>query len=395
MISVQEALEKVGSFKNNYGSEEVALSQALNCILAEDILADRDFPPYDRVTMDGIAINATVFEQGKRSFLIERVQAAGEPVQVLEDANKCVEVMTGAVLPQNTDSVIPYEDLLIEDGLAIIRADTIKRFQNVHLRGADSRAGHVLIEKDVRINASHIGILASTGKNTVLVKKTPTVAVCSTGDELVDVEVVPGPHQIRKSNVYMIASALKAEGIHAEIFHFPDEKKILKDGLSSLAEHFDVLLFSGGVSKGKFDFLPEVLLSLGLKTVFHRVAQKPGKPFLFGAFGSGTLVFGFPGNPVSTYICYHLYFRYWLYSSLGIKIRGQEVRLAAPVNFSAKLSYHVLVFLKNSEGVSEAVPIVGSGSGDMAGLIRAVGFITLPPERGEFQKGELFDLISF
>ncbi|KAA8485865.1 molybdopterin molybdotransferase MoeA [Arcticibacter tournemirensis] len=395
MISVQEALEKIESFKKDFGTEEVSLSDALHRILAEDIQADRDFPPYDRVTMDGIAINVTSFEQGRRSFALEKIQAAGDRVQVLDDPHKCIEVMTGAVLPQSTDGVIPYEDILIGEGKAFIKADTVRKFQNVHLRGTDSKAGSLLIEKGVRINASHIGVLASTGKNKVVVKRTPTVAVCSTGDELVDVEATPEPFQVRRSNVHMIASALMTEGIRAEVFHFPDDKFILTDGLKAIVKQFDVLLLSGAVSKGKFDFLPEVLLSLGLNTVFHRVAQKPGKPILFGSFESGKLVFGFPGNPVSTFVCYHLYFRYWLCQSLETPVVYVPVRLAEPVAFKPRLSYHLMVSLRNIAGVLEAVPVTGSGSGDLTGLVKAEGFVTLPAEEDVFEAGKLLWMIPF
>ncbi len=226
-------------------------------------------------------------------------------------------------------------------------------------------------------------------------KKTPTVAVCSTGDELVDVGAVPEPYQVRKSNVYMIASALQTEGIHAEIFHFPDDKLILAEGLNALITRFDVLLFSGAVSKGKFDFLPEVLLSLGLNTVFHRVAQKPGKPLLFGCFESGKLVFAFPGNPVSTFVCYHLYFRYWLCKSLETAFVHVPVRLADSVVFKHRLSYHLLVSLRNREGILEAVPVTGSGSGDLTGLASAAGFVTLPADEDVFKAGKLFWMTPF
>src|SRR4051794_22127709 len=187
MITVNEALALITTYARDFGVEEVPLLQSAKRILARDVIADRDFPPYHRVTMDGIAINTKAFDGGKRDFYIEAVQAAGAPLQVLRDEHNCIEVMTGAVLPDGTNAVIPYEDCIIKDGVAGIQSTAVKQYQNVHLQGNDSKTGTVLIQQNTTITPAHIGIMATVGLAKVPVYKLPVVAICSTGDELVDI----------------------------------------------------------------------------------------------------------------------------------------------------------------------------------------------------------------
>jgi molybdopterin molybdotransferase len=392
MTTVHEALTHITAYATNFGKEEIPLLSAAEKVLADDVIADRDFPPYHRVTMDGIAINTKAFDAGKRDFYIENIQAAGTSLQVLKDDANCIEVMTGAVLPGGADAVIPYEECNITNGIATVQSPSIRQYQNVHLQGTDCKKETVLIPKNTVITPAHIGIMATVGWHRVMVYKNPVVAICSTGDELVDVTATPLPHQIRKSNVYMLAAALQQEGIAAQLHHLKDDKEAMQEQLATMLNEYDVLLLSGAVSKGKFDYLPEVLTSLGMQTVFHRVAQRPGKPFLFGAFANGKLVFGFPGNPVSTFVCYHIYFKTWLHTSLHRVTKNVTARLGKPISFQPKLSFHVLVTLEYQEGICYANPIIGANSGDMPSLINAGGIITLPAEKDTFEEGDIFEV---
>jgi molybdopterin molybdotransferase len=156
-----------------------------------------------------------------------------------------------------------------------------------------------------------------------------------------------------------------------------------------------VLLFSGAVSKGKFDHLPGVLGALGMKTLFHNIAQKPGKPLLFGNVEQGPLVFGFPGNPVSTWVCYQLYFRHWLYCSLGLNVPKVQAALSRPLNFKPSLTHHVLVKLEAADGAIKAVPFSTSTSGDMVNLMQADGLLSLPADEDFFAEGRVFDVLEF
>lgn len=395
MISVKEALELILRQKADFGTEKVALLQSAGRLLAEDVHADRDLPPFNRVMMDGIAIRAAAFESGRRDFTIENIQAAGQEQKNLANAEACIEVMTGAMLPENTDAVIPYEQCELSNGSANVVAETVKAGQNIHNKALDGREGDVLLQKGTKITATAIALLASAGYAQVSVFKLPKVAVCSTGDELVDVHEQPQIHQIRSSNSYMLASALMSEGIEASVFHLPDNQEELTKGISSLKKDYDALLFSGAVSKGKFDFLPDVLQMLGMHTVFHSVAQKPGKPFLLGVFDDGPIVFGFPGNPVSTFACYQLYFRNWLYASLGKEVQNEQAVFDTDMDLKAPVSQHVLVAVSLDDGISKALPILNSNSGDLGSLALANSIALFPAEKNQVQKGELVEIIRF
>ena len=395
MITVEEAKHIILENTQDFGIEEIPFLEAVGRVLKEDIVADRDFPPFNRVAMDGIAINHRFFEHGIRDFKIEGIQAAGSPQQTLDNAANCYEVMTGAVLPNNTDTVIRYEDVDINTLVATITIDEIKEGQNIHTQGSDKSEGTILIKKNTIISAAEIGVLATVGKVTVKVAKQPKVMIVSTGDELVDVNENPLEHQIRRSNVYTLVSLLNDLKIPAKTAHIADEKQILKENIASFLQEYDVLLFSGAVSKGKFDFLPEVLDELGVKKLFHKVLQRPGKPFWFGTTDNCN-VFAFPGNPVSTFVNCMVYFYQWYKKSVGVSSEEKTAILVKDVTFKPNLSCFLQVKLTSENGQVYATPIEGNGSGDLASLVDADGFIKLPrTEEIAFKKGSVFPILTY
>lgn len=398
MISVEEALRIVLNSAQDFGTEisveEIPFLKSSGRILKESIFADRDFPPFNRVTMDGIAIDYNSFQNGQRSYKIEGIQPAGSEQISLKNPENCIEVMTGAVLPKNTSVVIRYEDITIKNGIAIINIDGIYDRQNIHEQGKDEQKGTELIAKNTLIGAAEIGVFATVGKSFVKVAKHPKVMIISTGDELVAVDEIPLAHQIRKSNVFTLVSLLEKLHISSETSHILDDKMILKSTIKAYLETFDVLLFSGAVSKGKFDFLPEVFGELRVKKLFHEVAQKPGKPFFFGKIEK-CVVFGFPGNPVSTFVNCLVYFYPWFYKSVGLKMEEKTAILSDDVIFKANLTYFLSVKLSYRFGHLIATPVNTSGSGDLASLLKADGFMQLPSEQSEFKKGEVFPIISY
>ncbi|WP_345950367.1 molybdopterin molybdotransferase MoeA [Mucilaginibacter sp. PAMB04274] len=395
MIAVSEALQLVNDQAQSFHPEEVDLLQSVGRILAQPVIADRDFPPFHRATMDGIAVNSATFANGIRQFPIEDIQPAGHSQKQLYNPDKCIEIMTGAVLPIGTDAVIRYEDLEIAEQVAQVNLDAVTPYQNVHLQGTDEKAQQTLVKPGVKITPAIIAIMASVGLSRVKVYCLPRIAVCATGDELVPVTQQPKPHQIRQSNSYMLLAALQEEGIKAAGYHLPDEPVGMTTQLSTMLQQYDVLLFSGAVSKGKFDYLPQVLQQLGMQTVFHSIAQKPGKPLLFGKFKSGVLAFGFPGNPVSTWVCFQLYFKAWLYSSLGVPLSTIKAELGKSTTFKPALTHHVLVRLSSQEDKIIATPVDTSTSGDVVNLMHAEGFISLPAERIQFEAGQTFNVQLF
>lgn len=387
MTSFERALQLVLEHSQDYGTEKISLSESEHRVLAEPIYADRDFPPFDRSTKDGIAIHSKALANNRTHFKVSGVAQAGSPQLELMSLEHCIEIMTGAMLPKNADTVVMYEHLeKMDDGFEIRKE--VKAGQNIHYQASDVVKGKVLLEPGVKITAAEIGALASVGKYEVLVKTNPVAAVISTGDELVDIDEVPLPYQIRKSNSYSLKSLLKKEMVQSDMYHLTDDKNILEEELDAYLQKYDVLLLSGGVSKGKFDFLPETFDSLGVKKVFHKVLQRPGKPFWFGVHEErNTLVFAFPGNPVSTFVNYHMYFIPWLNKTLGLDHSQITVFLKEPVENTIDLTMFKGVKISMEAGNLLAEEIKTTGSGNVIGLTKVDGYIQLPPE-SSFKKGE-------
>ncbi len=397
MITAEEALAKVLEHTLTSPSISIALENAAGYTLAEDIYADRDFPPFNRVAMDGIAFLFESLEKANSTFPIEAIQFAGEAQKEMHYSLACIEVMTGAVLPLGCDTVIRYEDIRIEEDKGgklarlTIPVSDIKKGQHIHAQGIDKRAKDILLSKGIRISPAEIAVLATVGKTQVLVQAPPRVAVISTGDELVEVNKTPLAHQIRMSNSYMLASALLPLGIQAKRFHLTDEPEILRERLQEILAQHDVILLSGGVSAGKKDYVPQILRELGVQQLFHKVAQKPGKPFWFGVEASGKAVFALPGNPVSTYLCFCKY----ALPFISGKISKEQVVLDKAIKFNPPLTYFVPAMSYFKEGIHYANPFEGSGSGDFANLTQCDGFIELPADKSYFEVGEVFTFIRF
>lgn len=397
MLSVIEAYAIILSHSQSLPAESVPLTQAVGRILREDILADRDFPPFDRVTMDGIAIRYEAFAGGQRTFPIAGIQFAGQPLHVLTEPAHCLEVMTGAVLPEGTDTVIRYEDIKTADGQATITIEEISAGQNIHRRATDRRAGEVLMKAGSLLRPTEIAVLASVGKAMVACSTVPRIALIATGDELVAVTETPLPHQIRGSNTYMLYAALLRLGIEASLNHLPDDLEKLTSGLATILKENDILILSGGVSAGMADFVPEVLMRLGVRERFHKIAQRPGKPLWFGTTDAGKTVFGLPGNPVSTTMCLYRYLLPFLRHSMGQPPRPVSyAKLAEAVKFQPALTYFLPVSLESqADGSLQAFPLPGSGSGDYANLIDADGFMELPADKSHFAAGEVYPILLF
>lgn len=376
-------------------SEKVKLEDSLGCVLQESIFADRDFPPFDRVTMDGIAVSTTAFESGLKELSIQGIQPAGSQPTTLLKNSFCIEVMTGAVKPVGTDAIVRYEDIQITDGRAEVLVP-VKKGQNIHFKGQDRRRGAELLPPGIRISAAEIAVLATVGKTHVLVSRYPKVAIVSTGDELVSINQVPEPHQIRTSNSFMIQAALKDIGLVPDLHHLPDDSSISIARITELLNNYEVLVFSGGVSMGKKDFIPMALSTNQVNQKFHGVLQRPGKPLWFGTHPKA-VVFALPGNPVSSFMCTHRYVIPWIRKKIGLPSASDNFALlGANFNFTPELDYFLQVRLQMEEnGNKVAFPIEGKGSGDFANLLKADAFMVLPAEKSAFKKGEVFPIIQY
>lgn len=396
MTTVKQAEEIILAQAKDYGTEQVPFEQALGRVLAEDLKADRDLPPCNRVTMDGIAISYAAFESGVRAFkTVGTMPAGAQPIDIAHP-DECIEIMTGAALPDSTNTVVRYEDVEIRNGIATLLTDNIKKGQNLHHKGKDKKQGETVAIANVRITPAHISMAASVGKSMLMVKKLPKVVVISTGDELIDVGGTPTPYQVRRSNSYAVKAVLRQYNINADTLHIPDEPHITRTQIENCLAQYDVIILSGGISMGKFDYVPQVLEELHVKQLFHKVEQRPGKPFWFGAHSNGVLVFAFPGNPVSTFMCLHRYFLPWLERSLGITSKPVFAELNEDVTFTAPLQYFAQVKLKICKhGHVHATPMEGHGSGDFANLLDTDAFMELPLEQSIFKKGEVYRIWPF
>ena len=391
MLTPAEADRLIGQHLQCLPIESLPLAQCAGAVLRENIYAERDQPPYDRVAMDGIALDSGAVGGGGRSFHIQATQAAGDAPLTLGAAADCIEVMTGAVLPAGCDSVVPVEQLTIADGQAQLAPDArIEPWQNVHRRGSDTRQGTLLLRAGQRLRAPEIAIAASAGMARVRVASQPMLAVISTGNELIEPGEPVLAHQVRRSNAYAIVSALREHGFQRVADdHIRDDAGELRERLRFHLETHDVLVLSGGVSMGRFDLVPKVLGELGVRTIFHKVAQRPGKPLWFGVANSGAAVFGLPGNPVSTLVCLARYVLPALRGSLGQSPeRVQRLALGAPVTVTPALTYFLPVRLEPDDwGRDWAVPAPTNGSGDFTALAGTDGFIELPPGPNTYAKG--------
>lgn len=393
MLSVTDAFAVTQQHLLRLPTETVPLDQATGRVLRQAVCADRDFPPFDRVTMDGIALRLTDdVTHEPLTFRVVGTQLAGQPPMTLTDPNTCLEVMTGAMLPTGANAVVRYEDVMIANGVATVHTD-VKSGLAVHRRATDRRAGDELLPVGTRLGPTELAVAASVGQAELSVSGLPRVALISTGDELVDVTDLPLPYQIRRSNTYLLRAALAPLGITATLHHVVDDEHVLADRLSALLVENDVLILSGGVSAGKADFVPSTLAGLGVQQQFHKVDQRPGKPLWFGTTPDKT-VFGLPGNPVSTVLCAYRYVLPYLRASLGLPPEpARYAQLAEAFTFRPALTYFLPVRLAaEPDGRLLAHPLPGSGSADFANLIDADGFLELPAGQSAFNAGEAFRL---
>lgn len=392
MITVEEAEQIIHENKADLGNEIVLFTEATGRVLAENIKADRDMPPFNRIAMDGIAVKYEAIEKGHTVFRTIAVQAAGDQPAEITQIDECIEIMTGAMLPASADTVIPYEQIDINEEGAVLLSNIIKKGQNIHTQGRDRKQGDILAVPGQVITPSVLSLITSVGEEEIRVKKLPRVVVISTGDEVIDVRETPKPYQIRRSNNYTVQAILKNNGIIADVLHLPDDADIMERQLAHCLQHYNAIILTGGVSAGKFDLLPQVLEKLFIKQIFHKIAQRPGKPFWFGKHENGVPIFAFPGNPVAAFMCTHRYFLLWLHATLGmINKPAVYAVLDNDVTFEPELVYFMQVkLLMNDKAQLIAEPLAGNGSGDFANLADADAFMELPADKSEFKKGEVY-----
>lgn len=392
MLTPVEAESLIGHNVTCLPIESLPLVQCAGAVLRENVYGERDQPPFDRVAMDGIAVDSAALRAGRRRLRIQATQAAGDVPLTLANGEHCIEIMTGAVLPTGCDAVIPVEQLQVADGFASLPTDLrCEPYANVHRRGSDAGHGALLLSSGQRLQAPDIAVIAGAGMPRVRVSAQPTIVVISTGNELVEPGEPIAAHQIRRSNAYGIVAALRHRGFsRVADDHIADDETQLRARIRFHLDTHDVLILSGGVSMGKLDLLPRVLAELGVREIFHKIAQRPGKPMWFGMAPSGTAVFALPGNPVSTLVCLARYVVPALAAAMGqVPVPAAEkLALGAPVAVNAALAQFMPVKVTGDEwGRNWAQPCPTNGSGDFTSLAGTDGFVELPPGPNTYAKG--------
>ncbi len=390
MLTTAAALDAILEAMPLFDTESVPMDKAIGCALRQTVVAERDQPPFDRVTMDGIAIAFTDYAKGIREFPVQATQAAGDARLTLE-AGKCIEIMTGATLPDGADCIVPVERITTVNGVALIETGyEAKEGQFVHARGSDHVQGAELLTSGKRISALDIAVIASAGLTAVDVSRSPIIRVISTGNELVPAGEAIEPHQIRLSNGPAVIAMLSRHGyVRCEHDHLKDEPDVLEGRIKDHLEAADVLVLSGGVSMGRADYVPDVLKKLGVDVMFHKISQRPGKPMWFGMGPEGQAVFALPGNPVSTLVCCRQYVIPALDRASGLADRPPEfASLTEDVSFAPELTCFLPVkLLSSTGGQSLAMPVHTNTSGDFASLSGTDGYVELALEQTKFPAG--------
>jgi molybdopterin molybdotransferase len=390
MLTTAEASAAIKAAMPAAKSESIPLNKAVGRVLQQTVIAERDQPPFDRVTMDGIAIAFADLENGTDRFSIQAMQAAGDPALTLESGN-CIEIMTGAALPDGADCIVPVERILVQDDSASLEANyNPEHRQFIHSRGSDHAKGAHLLTPGSRISPMDIAVIASCGLAEVEVGVAPVIRVISTGNELVPAGEAIEPQQIRMSNGPAMISLLQQHGFdQSEHDHIADDPATLKAIIGAHLDAANVLILSGGVSMGKADYVPDVLHELGVEKVFHKISQRPGKPMWFGIGKEGQAVFALPGNPVSALVCCRQYVIPALNSAAGLReVPPEFASLASEYVFKPQLTCFLPVKLVSAVGGQTlAMPVQTNTSGDFTALSGTAGYVELALESTTFPAG--------
>jgi len=334
MITFEEAFKIVMEYVFETKTETIPFTDSYNRILDEDIISDIDMPPFDRSAVDGYACHR--IDLNYELEVVEVIAAGKVPVQKV-GKNKCSKIMTGAIVPDGCDVVIMVEESEILTGNRI-RFTGIDPKLNMSFRGEDVRKGDIVLKKAKVIQPQDIAIMASVGHTKVSVKKKPLVGIISTGDELVNPSEIPGISQIRNSNAYQLAAQIARAGAEGCDYGIAaDDETITFKIIEKAIQECDIVIITGGVSMGDFDFVPSVLESAGVKILFDRVNVQPGKPTTFGLHPK-SLVFGLPGNPVSSFIQFEMLIRPLINKMMGHNWRHPVQNLPLGVNYERKSS---------------------------------------------------------
>jgi molybdopterin molybdotransferase len=399
MISVAEAIQIVKQQTHALETERVGLEQVQGRVLAVDILADSDLPPFDRSQMDGYAVRAEDVKNAPVCLRIVGESAAGKGWHHELAEGQAVRIMTGAPVPAGADSVQQVELAHeLKDGSVVELLETVEEGKSIVRRGAEIKAGEVVLSAGAVINAAMMAVLAAFGYASVQVFRKPRVAVLATGSELVAVDQKPGQDQIRDSNNYSISAYSELAGAVVERMPLTgDETSLLTSQIAAAAERCDVIVTSGGVSMGVYDLTKAALKELDAEIFFERVALRPGKPTVFARLPNGTLVFGLPGNPVSVSVTFNLFARTSLLAMQGATdptLKRETAALARSVKGTAEReSYLPAQLMTNDDAELIAFPLKWGGSSDFVAFALTTALVIVPANVRSMEAGSLVNVL--
>jgi len=387
-------------------AEEVSLHAAHGRVLAESVLADRDLPPFPRSTRDGYAVRAE--DLAHVPVVLENIGEikAGETPKKLPGPirrGQAVAIMTGAPVPAGADAVVMVE-YTAEQGTRVQIQRTVSSGENFVLAGAEARKGAVLIDRGTRLNDAAIALAASAGKSQLQVYKRPHIAVLTTGDEIVDVDAIPGPTQIRNSNGYSLAVQIRNAGGEPVLLPIAPDERLRLRNLIETGLRSDLLLMTGGVSMGRYDLVEQVLAELQAEFFFTGAKIQPGRPVVFGKCGAAApgreegakYFFGLPGNPVSTMVTFELFARPMLEALAGMSpqnLRFVYATLKSEIRVKPGLKRFLPAMLSGKFEASQVELLAWQGSGDVAATARANCYIVISPERERIPEGEFVPVL--
>ena len=400
MLELEAALNLVVEHSRLGGEETIPLADAVGRTIAGDVVSDIDSPPFDKSMMDGFAVRYDEFAAGQTEFPISGQQMAGDRPGPPLEPGTAVQIMTGAAIPDGADAVVMVEQTRTEANRVTIQADRIASGQNIMKRATALRAGAVIVPRGTSITSTGIGLLAEIGASEVSVYRRPNISILATGNELIPVSQKPVDGQIRNSNGPMLNAMVAAAGGIGRHDAVRDSEAELRDRIEAALKS-DMVILSGGVSAGKMDLVPGVLESLGVRPIFHKVRLKPGKPVWFGVFETDAnrcLVFGLPGNPLSSLVCFHLFVRTAMRGYMGLDP-------AIPDHFSARLqgdhrqrgdrpTYWPSRW-EIAGGEARVTPMAWRGSADQNAMGAANGLVFFPTGVEQFQSGDLVQVLPF
>jgi len=389
MISVTEAKNIIRNNTAALPPVTVPLEQAAGKVLAEDVYARTDIPAFNQSAMDGYAISFEGWQLHK-TLQINGEIPAGEPELFLLQNDQAIRIFTGAPVPSGADAVVMQEKVDVKDNVLYIQDDQLQAGLNVRLKGSEIKAGELVLAKGQRLTASAIGFLATTGVAEVTIYPAPAISIIVTGNELQQPGKPLTHGQVYECNSYQLRAALELLQIDdVPVFKAKDDPHTVKHTLTSALDDSDVVLLTGGVSVGNYDFVPEAATACAVTPLFHKLKQRPGKPLFVGKKGN-KLIFGLPGNPSSVLTCFYEYVIPALEQMMGLKdvIKTIQAPLAKPYAKTAQLTF----FLKGYYDGQTAVPLDSQESYRLRSFAMANCLLCLPEEKMEYREGDMVEV---